>query len=57
MVVMGFLLLFLLRGLLLQVIVVVIGVIGLVAGFALIVVGLGLIFGRRTLRGRIRRYV
>jgi len=50
----GFLFLFLLRGLLFQLIFVVIGVIGLVIGFVLILVGLGLIFGRRATRGRIR---
>jgi len=53
----GLVFLFLLRHLLVQVIVVLIGVIGLVIAFALIVVGLGLIFGGFWIKGRmIRRH-
>jgi hypothetical protein len=53
----GLIFLYLLRHLLVQVIVVLIGVIGLVIAFALIVVGLGLIFGGFWIRGRMRRYL
>jgi hypothetical protein len=48
----GLLLVYVLRGLLVQVIVLMLGVGGLILGFILIVIGLALIFGRRAiLRG------
>jgi hypothetical protein len=46
----GFIILFLLRGLLVRVILLLLGVFGLVIGFALIVIGLGLIFGGRAVK-------
>jgi hypothetical protein len=46
----GLLLVYLLRGLLAQVIVLLLGVAGLIVGLILIVVGLGLIFGRRAIK-------
>jgi Na+-driven multidrug efflux pump len=57
MVVLGFLLLYFLRGLLARLIVLILGVIGIVIALVLIAVGLGLIFGGRWARGRWRRYV
>jgi len=53
----GIAFLYLLRHLLLQVIVAVVGIIGLVIAFVFILVGLGLIFGRFLIRGRIRRFM
>jgi hypothetical protein len=46
----GVLLLYLLRSLLIHVIVVLLGIGGLVVGLIFIVVGLGLIFGRRAIK-------
>ena len=53
----GLLTLYLLRHLLVQVIVVLLGIVGLILGFVLILVGLALIFGRSWIRGRVRRYI
>ena len=53
----GIALLYLLRHLLVQVIVALVGIIGLIIAFLFIIVGLGLIFGRFLIRGRIRRFV
>jgi len=52
----GFLLLYLLRGLFIKIIVALIDVAGIVIALALILVGLGLIFGGRWFRGRWRRF-
>jgi hypothetical protein len=49
-VVIGSLLIFLLRGLLVKVILVLIGLAGLIVGLLLIVIGLALIFGVRAIR-------
>ena len=53
----GIAFLYLLRHLLVQVIVALVGIIGLIIAFLFIVVGLGLIFGRFLIRGRIRRFM
>ena len=53
----GFLLLYVLRHLLVQAIVLLLGVIGLVIGFVLIIVGLGLILSRFFWIGRTKRYL
>lgn len=55
--ILGVAFLYLLRHLLVQVIVALVGIIGLVIAFLFIIVGLGLIFGRFLLRGRIRRFM
>jgi hypothetical protein len=46
----GFIILFLLRGLLVQVLLLLLDVFGLVIGFALIAIGLALIFGGRAVK-------
>jgi predicted tellurium resistance membrane protein TerC len=51
----GLLILYVLRHLLLQVIVTLIGVLGLIVGVVLLIVGLALIFGKPWLRGRVVR--
>jgi len=57
MVVLGFVLLYFLRGVFVHLIVLVLGVIGVIIALLLIAIGLGLIFGGRWARGRWRRYV
>jgi hypothetical protein len=57
MVLVGLVFLYLLRGLLIHVILLVLGVIGIVIAIALIVVGLGLILGGGWGRGRWKRYI
>lgn len=52
----GLLLLFVLRHLLVQVIVALVGILGLVIAFLLIIIGLALMFGRPWIRGQFRRY-
>jgi len=56
MVVLGFVLLYLLRGLLVHLIALILGVIGIVIALLLIAIGLGLIFGSWWARGRWRRF-
>ena len=53
----GIAFLYLLRHLLVQVIVALVGIIGLIIAFIFIIVGLGLIFGRFLIRGRVRRFI
>ncbi len=53
----GLVLLYLLRNLLVQVIVVLFGIIGLIVAFVFIIVGLALIVGRFWVGGRPRRYL
>jgi hypothetical protein len=57
MVVLGFVLLYLLRGLVVRLIVLILSVFGIVIALALIAVGLALIFGGPWGRGRWKRYV
>ena len=57
MLVLGFLLLYFLRGLLAHLIVLILGVIGIVIALLLIGIGLALIFGGPWGRGRWKRYV
>jgi len=53
----GLVLLYLLRNLLFQVIVVLFGILGLIVAFVFIIVGLALIVGRFWVGGRARRYL
>jgi hypothetical protein len=53
----GLVLLYLLRNLLVQVIVVLFGILGLIVAFIFILVGLALIVGRFWVGGRARRYL
>lgn len=53
----GLLLLYLLRGLVWHILVLLVQVIGIVVAIVLIIVGLGLLFGGRWRRGVWRRYV
>lgn len=57
MLVVGFLLLYLLRGLLVHFVFLILGAIGIVIALLLIAIGLGLIFGGSWGRGRWKRYV
>jgi len=52
----GLLFLYLLRGLLIHIVLIALGVIGIVIAIVLIVVGLGLILGGAWSRGRWKRY-
>jgi hypothetical protein len=53
----GLFLLYLLRGLLIQIILLALGVIGVVIAIILVIIGLGLIFGGMWGRGRWKRYI
>jgi hypothetical protein len=53
----GLLLLYVLRQLLVQVLLVLLGIAGLIIGLVFVIFGIALIFGKFWIRGRIKRYL